>query len=151
MTDESKAKHLRCRFDSPKNLIVYQAPWDGVYEFSGLERVDWTTGVDYWIGLLDWSTGTLEPSSAGAGYALYPCITQPRRTRDSVSTLKKHEEPLLGAWPTIVRMLNGGTTTHLMNHAEIQPRGVSLALEGSVPHDILANHGRRLSSGSDCN
>ena len=32
-----------------------------VYEFTGLDYwtglLDWTTGLDYWTGLLDWTTG----------------------------------------------------------------------------------------------
>ena len=34
--------------------MVRQKFW--VSEFTGLERVDWTTGVDYWTGVLEyWS------------------------------------------------------------------------------------------------
>ena len=33
----------------------------GVYEFAGVEQVDWTTGVDYWNRLL-------EPINAAADY-----------------------------------------------------------------------------------
>ena len=48
--------------------------------------MEWTTGLEHW------STRTLETSSVTAGYALYPCITQLRRTLDSVSTWRKHGE-----------------------------------------------------------
>jgi len=39
--------------------------------------MEWTTGLEHW------STGTLEPSSVTARYALYPRITW---IQDSVST-----------------------------------------------------------------
>ena len=83
--------------------------------------MEWTTGLEHW------SSGTLEPSSVTAGYALCPCITQLRRTLDSVSTWPKHRELavseslLFWAWPIILRMLNAGTTTlsqFWYNHAE---------------------------------
>ena len=48
--------------------------------------MEWTTGLEHW------SSGTLEPSSVTAGYTLYPCIPQLRRTLDSVSTWQKHGE-----------------------------------------------------------
>ena len=72
------------------------------------ELLEWTTGLEHW------STGTLEPSSVTAGYALYFCITQLRRTLDSVSTWQKHgelaasESLLFWAWPIILRVLNAG-------------------------------------------
>ena len=28
-----------------------------MYEFTGLDYRDWTTGLDYWTGLPDWTTG----------------------------------------------------------------------------------------------
>ena len=35
--------------------------FSGVYLFTGLDYwtgiLDWTTGLDYWTGLLDWTTG----------------------------------------------------------------------------------------------
>ena len=30
-----------------------------------LYSVDWTTGLDYWTGLLDWTTGLTETASGG--------------------------------------------------------------------------------------
>ena len=99
-----------------------------------MNSVDWTDGVDYWTGAL---TGTLEPRSVRAGYALYPCVTQLRRTLDSVSTWQKHGViTFLGvAYHSTHAQCRSGTTTP------------SLALERSVPY----NHGRRHASGSDCN
>ena len=79
--------------------------WSG---WAGL--LQWTTGLEHW------STGTLEPSSVTAGYALYPCITQLRRILDSVSTWQKHGELAVSEslhiweWPIILHMLNAGTT-----------------------------------------
>ena len=80
-----------------------------------MNSVDWSgwTGLLEWTtGLEHWSTGTLEPSSVTAGYALYPCITQLRQTLDSVSTWQKHGELAVitfRAWPIILHMLNTGT------------------------------------------
>ena len=43
-------------YKSITELSSKAAVW--VSEFTGLERVDWTTGVDYWTGVLEyWSTG----------------------------------------------------------------------------------------------
>ncbi len=71
--------------------------------------MEWTTGLEHW------GTGTLEPSSVRAGYALYPCITQLRRSLDSVSTWQKHGElAVITSWGVAyhsICMLNAGTTT----------------------------------------
>ena len=58
---------------------------------NSLDWSKWTGLMEWTTGLEHWSTGTLEPNSVTAGYALYPCITQLRQTLDSVSTWQKHE------------------------------------------------------------
>jgi len=109
-----------------------------------MNSVDWSgwTGLMEWTtGLEHWSTGTLEPCSVTAGYALYPCITQLRRILDSVSTWQKHGELTVisfWAWPIILCMLNGGTTTLTSQPSHNQAE--YMALERSVPY-IVANHG----------
>ena len=45
---------LDCRFDSI--LIYIGLPWQGY-----VNSVDWNGGMEWWSGLLDWTTGVPRP------------------------------------------------------------------------------------------
>ena len=48
-------------FSVSKSRDAFQLLGGWVYEFTGLERVNWTAGVDYWTGALEhWSLVVLQ-------------------------------------------------------------------------------------------
>ena len=71
-----------CKFVCP--LMHEGCEMQRVYPFTGLDYwtglLDWTTGLDYWTGLLDWTTGldywtVLLDSS----FLLFSCLLSPQK------------------------------------------------------------------------